>query len=100
MYRTKEELEQEKEIDVVNSFPKFLVESKLFTADEVEAIRDEVTLECREALKRTLDTPMPGVETFEDHTYSERQLISLQMSLKRKLTFQVKMIFQWHRPST
>lgn len=71
MYRTKEELEQEKEIDVVNSFPKFLVESKLFTADEVEAIRDEVTLECREALKRTLDTPMPGVETFEDHTYSE-----------------------------
>lgn len=71
MYRTKEELAEEKEVDVVNSFPKFLVETKLFTQEEVDEVKNEATKECREALKKTLETKWPEIDTYADHTYSE-----------------------------
>jgi 2-oxoisovalerate dehydrogenase E1 component len=71
MYRSKEELDKEKIVDVFNSFPKFLIETKLFTEDEVQALKDDTLMECRAALKLALDTPWPAKDTYADHTYSE-----------------------------
>jgi 2-oxoisovalerate dehydrogenase E1 component len=70
MYRSQAELAEEKEIDVINSFPKFLVEADLFTEDEIEAIRDAIAKEVKEALAKTLETPWPEVDTYMDHLYS------------------------------
>lgn len=71
MYRTKAELEEEKQIDVFNSFPKFLVESNLFTEKEIEEVKTLVNTEVKEALKKTLETPWPAKDTYADHLYSE-----------------------------
>lgn len=70
MYRTKEELETEKEVDVINSFPKFLTETKIFSQAEVDALFDEVGKEVREAMNKAIETPWPEVSTSTDHLYS------------------------------
>ena len=54
MYRTKKELEDEKKIDVFNSFPEFLVGSGVMKQAEVDSLLDEVTKEVREAMQRPL----------------------------------------------
>lgn len=69
-YRTKDELDHEKEIDVINSFPKFLVEAKLFTQDEIDKIKSDIHAEVKAALKECLDTPWPDPSTAMDHLYS------------------------------
>jgi len=70
MYRTKKELEDEKKIDVFNSFPEFLVGSGVMKQGEVDALLDEVTKEVREAMQKAINTPWPDVSTSTDHVYS------------------------------
>src|SRR5690606_26332675 len=41
-YRTKEELDDEKARDVINTFPEFLSDSKIFTETEVKKIEGEI----------------------------------------------------------
>jgi 2-oxoisovalerate dehydrogenase E1 component len=69
-YRTKEELKKEEEIDVINSYPKFLIEKKLVTKDEIEAIREKISAEVREAQKLAETTAWPSPNTYADHLYS------------------------------
>ncbi|MCP4912701.1 MAG: dehydrogenase [Oligoflexia bacterium] len=71
MYRTKEELAEEKEIDVFNSYPKFLVDSGIMKQEEVDALLEEVSNEVREAMNKAIETPWPAPETSLDHIYSE-----------------------------
>ncbi len=71
MYRTKEELEREKEQDVFNSYPKLLVEAGIMTEEERVDLLKEVTDECRQAMKEAIDTPWPDKSTAMDHLYSE-----------------------------
>jgi TPP-dependent pyruvate/acetoin dehydrogenase alpha subunit len=52
-------------------FRNFLVEADLFTEDEIEAIRDAIAKEVKEALAKTLETPWPEVDTYMDHLYSD-----------------------------
>jgi 2-oxoisovalerate dehydrogenase E1 component len=69
-YRTKEDLADEHRRDVFNSFPKFLVEEKLFTQKEVDAILEAATNEVKDAHKKCMETPWPDKSTYADHLYS------------------------------
>ncbi|MBL7663742.1 MAG: dehydrogenase E1 component subunit alpha/beta [Bacteriovoracaceae bacterium] len=71
MYRTKEELSLEAKLDVVNSFPEFLIESETATAEEVEAVKNQATAEVKEAMNKAIETAWPEQSTYADHLYSE-----------------------------
>lgn len=70
MYRTQDDLNEEKERDVFKSYPKMLIEAGIITEDERKALYDEISKECREAMNKAIETPWPGVETATDHLYS------------------------------
>ncbi|MCO4754189.1 MAG: dehydrogenase, partial [Bacteriovoracaceae bacterium] len=70
-YRTKEELEDEAKRDVVNTFPAFLIDSKLASKDEVEAVADKAKASVREAMTKAIETEWPDQSTYMDHLYSE-----------------------------
>jgi 2-oxoisovalerate dehydrogenase E1 component len=70
MYRTEKELKDEKEIDVFNSYPKFLVEAGFISEEERDELLEQVTKEVREAMNQAIDTPWPEQSTYEDHLYS------------------------------
>ncbi|MCT4643292.1 MAG: dehydrogenase E1 component subunit alpha/beta [Bacteriovoracaceae bacterium] len=69
-YRTQQELADEAKIDVVNTYPAFLIEGKIATQKELDAIKDEVDAQVKAAMKEAIDTPWPTQDTFEDHLYS------------------------------
>ncbi len=71
MYRSENELALEKQKDVINSFPEFLIQTKIFSEDEIDSLKDEVSREVKQALAKTLETPWPEQKTFSDHLYSE-----------------------------
>ena len=70
MYRTKEELDREREQDVFKSYPRLLVDAGIMSAEENEELLNEVTLECRQAMKEAIETPWPAKSTVLDHLYS------------------------------
>ncbi len=76
MYRTKSELEEESQIDVFNSYPKFLIESGVITAEENSSILDECSRLAREAMEKAINTPWPTTDTVMDHLYSAVKDIS------------------------
>lgn len=69
-YRTKDDLNREAEMDVLNSYPKFLIEKKLASKEEIEAIKEKISLEVREAMKQAETTAWPSANTYQDHLYS------------------------------
>jgi 2-oxoisovalerate dehydrogenase E1 component len=69
-YRTKEELAEEAELDVVHSFPQLLVDGGVITEKENEDLKEDVAKEVREALDKAIETPWPKPETALDHLYS------------------------------
>jgi 2-oxoisovalerate dehydrogenase E1 component len=70
MYRTSEELEREKKIDVFHSYPQLLVEAGIMSEKEKDELLEEVTKECREAMKKAIETPWPTKDTIYDYLYS------------------------------
>jgi 2-oxoisovalerate dehydrogenase E1 component len=70
MYRTKEELEREKDQDVFNSYPKLLVDAGILTEEQRKELLTEVSDECRQAMKEAIETPWPEKSTAMDHLYS------------------------------
>lgn len=71
MYRTKEELEREKEQDVFKSYPLLLISGGVMAEEETKNLLAEVSAECREAMLKAIETPWPEVSTVMDHLYSE-----------------------------
>lgn len=69
-YRTQEDLAQEKEKDVFNSYPRFLVEAGLCTQEEVDNVLAESTSEVKAAMKEAIATPWPSKDSYEEHLYS------------------------------
>jgi 2-oxoisovalerate dehydrogenase E1 component len=69
-YRTKVELAEEAKLDVINTYPAFLVEGNIATQKEIDAIKTEVDLEVREAMKKAIATEWPDPNTYMDHLYS------------------------------
>lgn len=85
-YRTKEDLAEEHEKDVFNSYPKFLTDTGLFTTDEVKGMLDEVTKELREAMNKAMATAWPDKSTYMDHLYSEIDPTSSQFETAAKFS--------------
>ncbi|MFN8369357.1 MAG: dehydrogenase E1 component subunit alpha/beta [Bacteriovoracaceae bacterium] len=69
-YRSADELSEEAKIDVVNTYPKFLIDNKIITAKENEELQTETHNHTREAMKKAVETPMPAKSTCMDHLYS------------------------------
>ena len=69
MYRTKEELQEEAEIDVFHSYPKILMDAGLLSEKDRQNLLKDVETECREALQRAVDTPWPKRETVFEGLY-------------------------------
>ncbi len=70
MYRTKEELAEEKIIDVFNSYPKTLIEAGVITQKENDQILQDVSAEVKEAMAKAIETPWPSIESSMDHLHS------------------------------
>ena len=70
MYRTKKELELEKQEDVINAYPRFLKEAKLLTAKEIDSVFEDVSQEVKRETKRALETSWPAKESYAQHLYS------------------------------
>lgn len=85
-YRTKEDLADEHEKDVFNSYPKFLTDTGLFTTEEVKGMLDEVTKELREAMNKAMATAWPDKSTYMDHLYSEIDPSSSQFETAAKFS--------------
>jgi len=70
-YRTKDELDSEKEKDVINSFQALLVQGGILKEAENEKIKKEIDQEVRDAREKAENTPWPEPETCADHIFSE-----------------------------
>lgn len=70
MYRTAEELKNEKDKDVFNSFPKFLINEGFFLEKEIIQLTEEVTKEVREAMNRACETKTFEASNAMEHLYS------------------------------
>ncbi|MCO4792541.1 MAG: dehydrogenase [Bacteriovoracaceae bacterium] len=87
MYRTAKELEEEKVLDVFNSYPKFLVESGVLKQDEADSLLDDVSKEVKEAMQKAINTPWPDVSTATDHVYSmDSDISSSEFETEAELT--------------
>jgi 2-oxoisovalerate dehydrogenase E1 component len=70
MYRTKEELEVERNADCIPRFADWLVKEGVATEEALQTLRDEVDAELREAVDAALAAPKPAPETATRHVYS------------------------------
>jgi len=70
-YRTATELEEEKKLDVITTYPAFLIETGISTEAEIAEINETTKFEVRDAMKRAIETEWPDPSTHSDHLYSE-----------------------------
>ncbi len=90
MYRTKEELQREAEIDVFKSFPKLLIDAGVMTEESNKKLLEEVTQSCREAQKRAVETEWPTKETVLDYLYSADVDITSEATFEQERLFEGK----------
>ncbi len=70
MYRTKEELEEEQARDCIPRFAEYLVSEGLASAEELEAVRDAVDVDLRDAVDRAVEAAKPKPEDALKYVYS------------------------------
>jgi 2-oxoisovalerate dehydrogenase E1 component len=71
MYRTTEELEEEKKIDCFVSYPETLIKTGMMNREEIDALLAEVSAEIREAMTKAIATEWPKPEDSLKHVFSE-----------------------------
>lgn len=69
-YRSDVELKDEREKDVVYSFPRFLQEAGVFSAKKCQSVWEEIHQELQGTLEKVLETKWPEPDTYADHLYS------------------------------
>jgi len=69
VYREKEEVEEWERKDPIETFARRLVDDKVLTKDEVEAIRDEADRIVVEAVEFANASPEPPLDSLYDHLY-------------------------------
>jgi 2-oxoisovalerate dehydrogenase E1 component len=72
MYRSRDELEEEKSRDVIPRFATALVQEGLVTPDELEAVRQSVDAQVLEAADAAVAAPKPEPEQALLHVYSSQ----------------------------
>lgn len=70
MYRPAAELEEERQRDCLNTFPRFLIREGLATEAELDAIRKQVNAAVDKAGEDAIRAPKPHNSTVLDHVYS------------------------------
>ncbi|MFM7199674.1 MAG: thiamine pyrophosphate-dependent enzyme [Myxococcota bacterium] len=70
MYRPAAELEEERQRDCLNTFPRFLIREGLATEAELDAIRKQVNAAVDKAGEDAIRAPKPDNSTVMDHVYS------------------------------
>jgi 2-oxoisovalerate dehydrogenase E1 component len=70
-YRTKEDLAQEKSLDVFYSYPKLLIDGEVISEEEFEKIKKEIDDEIKAAREKAEQTLWPVKTSALDHLYSE-----------------------------
>lgn len=71
MYRPATELEEERQRDCLNTFPRYLVQEGLATEAELDAIRKQVNATVDKAGEDAIRAPKPDNRTVLDHVYSD-----------------------------
>jgi len=71
VYRSREEVAEERERDPINTFVARLKEADLITEEEVEALDAEVIAEVEDAAEFAEKSPVPGPEEIYAHVYSD-----------------------------
>ena len=69
-YRSSEETDEWRKRDPVETFPKMLVDHKLTTQKELEALRADVDRQVAEAVKFAEESPQPDPEDLFDDVYA------------------------------
>ncbi len=72
VYRTREELQAKKEDDCIARFGAYLIEQKIATAEELEAIDKDVLAQVNEAIEFAINSPEPDPSTVLDYVYCEK----------------------------
>jgi pyruvate dehydrogenase E1 component alpha subunit len=70
-YRTKEELEAKKDEDPILRVKKYLLDHRLATLEELDAVDDEVKDEVRRAVEFAEQSPFPPVESMYEDVYAQ-----------------------------
>ena len=85
MYRTQEELELEKKIDVFHSYPQLLIDAGIIKRKDVDQMLTTVSKELRQAMEKAISTEWPKKESSQDHLYSmDTDITGEQFSTKPK----------------
>ena len=71
MYKTDDERAEEAKRDPLVTFRKYLEDEGVATADELDALEQEVKDELNDAADRALEQPQPAAETAMKYLYSE-----------------------------
>ncbi|MBI3890314.1 MAG: dehydrogenase E1 component subunit alpha/beta [Candidatus Wallbacteria bacterium] len=71
MYRTKKDLESERESDPLVTFPRWLLRLKAASDGELAEVRAAVDAEVERALEQAIAAPKPAVSTAMLHVFSE-----------------------------
>ena len=70
LYRTKQELEEVKKSDPIESFKKFLLKQSVLTAQEIESMEDKTKEKVMEALAFAEASPDPDESALEDDVFA------------------------------
>jgi len=70
-YRSKEEVEEHRDDDPILTFRERLIDAGVITADDYEALDDEVIEEVEEAASFAEDSPRPEPSSMYDHIYAD-----------------------------
>jgi pyruvate dehydrogenase E1 component alpha subunit len=71
VYRTREEVAEERENDPINGFAELLKEAGRITEEEIEAMDRGVIEEVEDAAEFAENSPVPGSEEIYRHVYSD-----------------------------
>ncbi len=69
-YRSKKELEEDQKNDPIPKLENVLLESDLFTVEELKTLREEIKKEVDQAAERAQQHPDPRPETIYDYLYA------------------------------
>ena len=71
-YRTKDELEEYKGLDPVKTTEQTMLENKIATSAEVDAIKDKIKKEIDAAIKFAEESPYPDAEDIYEDNYTQK----------------------------
>ncbi len=69
-YRTKEEIEEYKKLDPIETFGNELIEAGVFTAADIEKMEEEIKAEVQEAVEFADASPQPPLEMLHENVYA------------------------------